>query len=272
MTGRPALGIRWTIGAVSPLGFAALRLSVWGARSAFGPEAALAIYVNSLPVAEARRRTGPLPEGVSWRPAGAVPDFLAHHLDPSMAEGVAWKFAPLQVFADRFELALDNDCILWEAPPTVRRWLTEPEPRCLIAADTELAHGAFTRLTRREPRNSGIRGLPPGYDLAAALEAVLAEHPVKLRSELDEQGLQIVALDRGRRAHVVSTEDVAICSPFWPHRPELGRCGAHFIGLNAHALPFDYYGRPASEWVARNFEHHRPEIERRIGIEQVSSA
>lgn len=263
---KPPIGIRWTIGDVSPRGFEALRLSIWGARRLFGPDAALAVCVNSVPLDDARRRTGPVPAAVEWRAAGDLPGFLENHLDGAMAEGVAWKLAPLRLFPDRYELSLDNDCILWQLPAAIEDWLEEEEPRCLIAADVKLALGAFAHLTRPEPRNTGIRGLPPGYDLGGALRAVLERHPVPLASELDEQGLQVVALDLGRPAHVVTSEDVTICSPFWPHRPELGRCGAHFVGLNSRALPWSYYDRPATECVIENWERHRAELHDRVGL------
>jgi hypothetical protein len=264
------IGVRWTIGDVAPEGFAALRLSIWGALGLFGQEAQYAVCVNSLPLQEARRRTGDVPAPVRWLPAGPAPDALEGALDATMAQGVAWKLAPLRLFHDRYELSLDNDCILWAVPKAIRRWLDEPEPRCLIAADVRLAHGAFTGMTRPEPRNTGIRGLPPGYDLAAALGAVLAEHPVPLSSELDEQGLQVTAMDRPRPALVVPTDDVTICSPFWPHQAWLGRCGAHFVGLNTKDLPFAYYGRPARERVLENWRWYLPELHRRVGLEMAA--
>ncbi|WEX10409.1 hypothetical protein [Chelativorans sp. AA-79] len=260
------LGIRWTVGDVSQRGFEALRLSLWGAHLAFGDEIRMAVVVNSLPPEEAKRRTGDVPRGVVWLAAGEPPGVLADFLDEEMAEGVAWKLAPPRVFPDIHELSLDNDCILWSVPPAIFAWMEEEAPRCLIAADVTLALGAFTEFTRPEPRNTGIRGLPPHHDLPAALERVLREHPVKLRSELDEQGLQAAAFDLDRPAHIVSTDDVSICSPFWPHQPDLGRHGAHFVGLNARRLPWTYYRRPASECVAENWERHRPELYRRVGL------
>lgn len=259
------VGVRWTIGDVSPLGFEALRLSIRGARRLFGEDAAYAVVVNSLSLEEARARTGSVPDGVAWQVAGGFPDRLRRWFDDGMAEGVAWKFAPPRCFPDRYEVSLDNDCILWDMPGAMAAWLEESEPRCLIAADVELAHGAFTGMTRPDPRNAGIRGLPPGHDLEKALLTVLETHAAPLTSELDEQGLQVVALDLGRPAHVVSTAEVSICSPLWPKRPILGRAGAHFVGLNSRDLPWNYYDRPASEWVAENWANHRPELERRVG-------
>src|SRR3954468_23144140 len=104
MSVRP-VGIRWTIGDVEPNGFEALRLSVWGAWRQFGAAGAYAVYVNSLDVGEAWARTGPLPDGVVWHRAGGLPGFLEAYLDGAMAEGVAWKLAPLRAFPDRYELA-----------------------------------------------------------------------------------------------------------------------------------------------------------------------
>jgi len=266
------LGIRWTIGDVSAFGFEALRLSIWGAYRAFGADTEMVVFVNSLPIEKARKKTREVPDIVSWACAERAPAFLADFLDGEMAEGVAWKLAPLRAFPDRFELSLDNDCIFWKIPPTVETWLRESPPRCLIAADVKAAFGSFSSLAGSQPRNTGIRGLPPGYDLGRALQAVLQDHPMRLGSELDEQGLQAVALDRDRPAHVVSAEEVTICSPFWPHEPRLGSAGAHFVGLNSHSLPWDYYGRPASELVSENWRRLRPELCRRVGVAEEAAS
>jgi hypothetical protein len=169
----PALGFRWTIGNVSDAGFEALRLSICGAWRLFGDDALYGVCVNGLSTNDARQRAGPLCSAVQWHCSGCLPRCLEPYLGEDMAEGVAWKLAPLRLFPERYEVAFDNDCILWEVPAAVQAWLDEPRPRCLIAADDILAHGAFTDMTRHEPRNTGIRGLPPHYDLEAALHAVL---------------------------------------------------------------------------------------------------
>jgi hypothetical protein len=261
------LGVRWTIGDVSPRGFEALRLSLHGAVRVFGAKAAYVVYVNSMSLREARARTGPAPPGVEWREAPREPpEVLRRHLDSGMAEGVAWKFAPLSAFTDRHELALDNDVILWCAPEAVRRWLGEANGARLIAEDVAMGHGAFTDLCGPEPRNSGIRGVPAGFDLAGALGRVLSQRPARLGSELDEQGLQVAAMSLDGPPLVVRTEEVSICSPFWPHQPELGRCGAHFVGLNARRLPWRYYDRPATQVRIEHWERHRPELYARVGL------
>jgi hypothetical protein len=185
-----------------------------------------------------------------------------------MAEGVAWKLAPPRLFPAAHEIAFDNDCILFAMPEAIRAWLSaENGAGCLVAEDVRAAFGSFAGLCGTMPRNTGIRGLPPGFDLEAALEAVFAAvDPATLRSELDEQGMQVAAVSRDRPPFVVSLEDVSICSPFPPHRPELGRCGGHFVGLNMPTLPWHAWGRPAAQSLEEHWVRHRPALYEAVGL------
>lgn len=267
-----ALNIRWTIGDVRDAGFEALRLSLWGAERIFPEEAAFHVCVNSIAVAEARRRTGDVPARVQWHAiARHVPAVLQPFVDEDMSEGTAWKLIPLLLDPAAKELAIDNDLILWALPPALRQWLDDPDGR-LIAADVVPAHGQFAAQCGPEPRNSGLRGTPAGFDYEDAITGVFAENPVMLRSELDEQGLQIAALSRGGAPYVVPVEDVAICSPFPPHAAEPGRCGAHFVGLNTRHLSFEVDGRPASEVRLDHWRAHRAALYGRIGLPLPSGA
>jgi hypothetical protein len=262
------LGVRWTIGDVSPAGFEALRLSVQGAVRLFGATARYCVCVNNMSVAAAQRRAGPMPRDVAWRSADpSVPDLLQPFLSTGMAEGVAWKLSPLRLFRHCHELSLDNDVVLWDVPRALYDWLNGPDPTaCLIAEDVTPAFGQFGAMCGAAPRNSGIRGLGPRFDLGAALARVLERAPVRLHSELDEQGLQIAALSADNPAFVIPVDDVTICSPFYPHRPGLGRCGAHFVGLNARDIPWRYYDQPATSVRIRHWKKLRPEVHRRVGL------
>lgn len=271
------LGIRWTIGDVSQRGFEALGLSILGAQQIFADDAQYVVCVNGLDAGEAKCRIGELPGQVRWiQSEGRVPRFLADFFDDRMAEGVGWKFAPLRVFPDCLELSLDNDCILWEIPPSVARWL-EDESRCLFAADVRRCLGQFEAFCGAAPMNSGIRGLPPKFDFEAALKQVLAMtnqrqgHRPVMKSELDEQGLQAAAVWLRGEPLIVTTDEVSICSPFYPHCPEPGRYGAHFVGLNARHIPWDYYDRPADTWMAHHWERHLPALREKVGLSKEKS-
>jgi hypothetical protein len=264
----PALGIRWTIGDVNPAGFEALRLSVCGVMRLFGDAAKYRVYVNTISVSEARRRVGETPDALEWCPSELnIPGVLRSYLGEGMAEGVAWKLMPLRAFADRFEISLDNDVILWGIPSAMLDWLKSGDSTAaLIAADVSAGHGKFSDICGSAPRNSGIRGLGPDMDFEAAIRRVLELKPVQLKSELDEQGLQVAALGLQSSPFVVDVADVSICSPFYPHNPDLGRYGAHFVGLNTRVLPWRYYGKPATEVRLDHWSRHRAELYNRVGL------
>lgn len=267
------LGIRWTVGDVAPRGWEALRLSVHCAVRLFGPESAYSICVNGVPLDLAQERTGELPRGVAWRAQTPedVPAFLRPHLGPEMAEGTGWKLLPPRLFPGRHELSLDNDCLLWEQPAALRAWLAR-EDATLMAEDEERSLGQFQDAAVPGALNSGIRGLPPGFDFEAQIQDALTDEqqrrgePVILHSELDEQGLQAAALYRASPLLLVSKEEVSICSPFWPRNPELGSCGAHFVGLNVRTYSWNYYDRPGHEVREEHWDRHRPELYARAGL------
>ncbi len=263
-----SVAVRWTLGDVSHHGFEALKLSIWSAHQLFPPDATLAVCVNTIPVETAKQRTGEIPSRVVWVNANErVPEWLRFHVDGAMAEGVAWKLAPVRLFPDRFEISLDNDVVLWEIPPAMAQWLESVGPdHCLLAEDTQRSLGQFSGCPDGRAINSGIRGLPPGYDYETDLREVLRNSGITLRSELDEQGLQAATLSR-KQLRLVSKQDVTICSPLPMHQQHLGRCGAHFVGLNPKSVPWtDADGRPLNEVIGAAWVSYRDEIEARISV------
>lgn len=266
------LAVRWTIGNVRPRGFEMLRLSIACAFRLFGPLARYVACVNSVSVSEARQRTGPLPIEPEWREVtrADVPSVLRTHSDAGLMEGMGWKLAPLRVSPERYELAIDNDCILWDLPEGMRHWLEAPDGS-LFAQDVDRCLGSFDGLCPPGAFNAGIRGLAPGRDLGSALAEVLAERASRtpgerLEAEIEEQGLQAAAITRMLPLFLVRTDEVTLCSPFWPRTPQLGTCGAHFVGMNAAHIPWNYYERPADDWLREHWEHHRPALYERAGL------
>ena len=267
------LALRWTIGDVSDRGFEMLRLSIACAFRLFGPSAKYLVCVNSITSKDAQARTGPLPVAAEWRQVTRddLPEILLIHSDTTVIEGMGWKLAPLRTFPERYELALDNDCIIWDLPEEMRQWLASKDG-CLFAEDVDRCFGSFDALCVPGKLNAGIRGLPPGVDLQKELEAVLnavsgpSKEPLRLSSEIEEQGLQAAMISLREPLFLVRTSEVSICSPFWPRSPDLGTCGAHFVGMNALYIPWNYYDRPADEWLDEHWQRHRPALYEKAGL------
>lgn len=267
---RRNLGIRWTIGNVSPRGFAALRLSLWGAFRLLGRRADYVVCVNSISVERARARTGPVPEDVSFEPVSRadLPARLARRLDKGMAGGAAWRVAPPRRFTERRELALDNDVILWELPAALERWLDEEDPeRCLVLGAAEEAYGRFAPACEPgPPRSAGLRAMPPRFDLTAELRTVLEGIEGPVATSADQRGLEIAALSRLRPPLVVSLDDVPACGPTSPAASHLGHAGARFSDLNAGDPPLRRAG-PATEAVCGDhFDALLSELHRRLAV------
>jgi hypothetical protein len=259
------IGIRWTIGDVSPRGFQALALSIIGARRVFGPAAELVVCVNTISPKAAQARVGAAAHLAEWHDStNDIPEWLLPFVDADMAQGVAWKFARVRMFADRHSLALDNDVILWQLPPAIDSWASE-EDSLLIAEDVRTHYGEFTRLCPVEPRNSGIVGLPPRFDVESSLRQLLTGTDVTLRSETDEQGLQVAMVTRERH-RVVGLDEVSISGYFRPHQLEFGTAGAHFVGVNAKKLPWTWNGRPGEEYTHGFWDSSLPEVLERLGL------
>jgi hypothetical protein len=273
------LVIRWTIGDVHPRGFEMLLLSITCAHQIFGDRTRYVVCVNSISVEQARRRTGPLPATVEWRQVtrADIPDVLRPYCSDDLMQGMAWKLVPLRMYPERYELALDNDCILWSIPKSMHRWL-ESEKAFLLAEDVQRCLGSFDALCPPGAYNGGIRGLPPRHGLHHALRDVLEEAArrsdgkFKLSAEIEEQGLQAAAMCRLKPLFLVPTSEVSICSPFWPNSPEFGTCGAHFVGMNSRHISWDYFDRPADEWLEEHWARHRPSLYDSAGLLVESAA
>ena len=273
------LALRWTIGEVRERGFEMLRLSILCAHRLFGPSAKYLVCVNSLSINTAQQRTGPVPAAVEWREVTKhdLPRRLQSYFDESLIEGMGWKLVPPRVFPDMYELALDNDCILWDLPHGMRQWLQSGNG-ALFAEDVDRCLGSFDSLCPQGKFNAGIRGLAPGIDFEQILESVLrdarrlvgAEN--HFTGEIEEQGLQAAAVCRIAPLFLVRTSEVSLCSPFWPRSPEFGTCGAHFVGMNAGHIPWTYYDRPADSWLKEFWHQKRTMLYSKAGLREALSA
>ena len=271
-----SLVVRWTIGDVRKRGFELLHLSIACARRLFGSSARYVVCVNSIEVDDARRRSGYFERGVEWRKVtrADAPEFLSEFCSEDLMEGMGWKLCPLRVDLNCHELILDNDCVLWALPQAMRRWLEEPNSY-LFTRDVERRMGSFETLCPPGAMNAGIRGLPPGDDLSEPLMEVLraateSNGGAQLNGEIEEQGLQAAAICWRAPLYFVETEEVTLCSPFWPRTPELGTCGAHFVGMNAAHIPWNYYDRPADEWLDEHWEASRPLLYEKAEIKRAA--
>ncbi len=132
-----------------------------------------AVPVNTVLSARQSSKRAKIPGEVQWINSNElVPRWLRSHTNAEMAEGVAWKLAPVRICPTLYELSLDNDVVLWEIPRVVGQWLMSPtRDVCLLAADLRPALGQFAHVCNDRSLNSDVPGLPPDFDMETMLEA-----------------------------------------------------------------------------------------------------
>ena len=102
MPGRK-LGVRWILGDVSPRGFVALGLSIWGAWKLFGPEARLRGLRNTVPIGQSTREGRGPARGRDWIDAAGVGAGVVRAVGLMVVwrRGLVGSLLPLQFFPDR---------------------------------------------------------------------------------------------------------------------------------------------------------------------------
>jgi len=177
----------------------------------FGPGAEYVVCVNTIDIPTAKQRVGAADGMVDWHDSNPdLPMWLLLYIDSNMADGVAWKFAPVRLFPDCHSLSLDNDVVLWSLPDSIRDWMQDGDS-LLTAEDVKACYGKFADFSSILPRNSS-RSFRP-------------------------------------RHRVVTLQEVSVSGYFRPHMLELGACGAHFVGVNAKHLPWTWNGRSGEEYI-----------------------
>jgi hypothetical protein len=88
-------------------------------------------------------------------------------------------------------------------------------------------------------RNSGIRGLPPGFNPQPVVEALLSQHErmsgaAVLLTSAPRTGVTGAAMAESMTNLLEVVEEVTL----WP--TALGNCGAPFVGSNARHLDWEY--------------------------------
>lgn len=149
----------------------------------------------------------------------------------------AWKLFPPRLRIDSHEIFIDNDMIICGRIPQITEFLSAKRPFCYGNYDERpFPYGSFAKLFTKTsgPQfklNSGIFGLPPGYDFEKDLVYNIERSQLSEWGYFDEQGLVATCL-LDKDPIFIGLEDVSNC---WL-KFEIGRHGFHFCGHNAEEL------------------------------------
>jgi hypothetical protein len=218
--------VRWTVSRASKEGLQCLQMSIRLMTRFYGDRFNYAVCHNDI----AQDQLRPLLEDFDLQYISQ-----AEHVEslPFRPWGPAWKLYPPRLDINTHEIFIDNDLILWKRPEFLEEFLTAND--FFITESPYRCFGTYDRPDIQKCYNSGLFGIPPGYDFASALRTLMTGR-TGYETRYDEQGMVSSLLhDQGCRQ--ISSACVFECFDKF----RLGMHGCHFVGLN-YAKP-DYWYR-----------------------------
>lgn len=122
--------------------------------------------------------------------------------------GSLWKVAPARMRIESHEIVMDNDIVILKNLPQIDEFLKISD-RALILEEPIRFYGRYDHLFGAGGPflNSGLMGMPPGYDFGAAIRRIWdANGKLQKLSQADEQGLLTYTLGRLSSYRIKTTQ------------------------------------------------------------------
>jgi len=130
---------------------------------------------------------------------------------------------------------MDNDIVIYKKVHEIDAFLGSDST--LLYQGIHGLHGIYVFEVPDGIRiNSGIFGLPPGFDFAARIEEMV----MPWKDKFDEQGMVASILLQYERYHVIPLTVVPIIEPYFPIEPHYRNAGCkgfHFVDANREDHP-----------------------------------
>jgi hypothetical protein len=156
-------------------------------------------------------------------------------------KGVAWKLYPPRIDKTRHEIVVDNDIVFLKPIKQIEEFFNS-DCTLLLEGDSR-TYGRFEKHVPPGVQiNSGIYGMPPGFDLNTHCDFFAGEWEKNAFGEhdknetFDEQGLVAFALLSHKKYVIIPNTSVANCERQLQNQSD----AYHFIGLNRKTFHKSY--------------------------------
>lgn len=152
-------------------------------------------------------------------------------VDGRFCGGTLWKVCPPRMRPGAHEVIMDNDLVIFKKPPQFDEFLESN--RTMILEEPFRFYGRFDALIPFEDRiNSGLMGVPPGYDFGAEIRKAWAENGSHRQiTQGDEQGLLMYVLQSHPNIRIPKSHIRELLAQDAP-RPFGDEFGYHFTQAN----------------------------------------
>lgn len=218
---------RWIIGPANKIAYQCLWLSIAKFRCLYKDQFHLVICHNNL-----------THEQFDLLPHNLVDEVLDQKqlksllvCNPPIDYSPSWKFYPPRLSMTSHEIRIDNDLVLYNKPKEIDEFL-DSDKHFLVTRSIARSYSKLGKLVKDGFNiNTGIVGLPPGFDFAGQLNQIITSW----ENFFDEQTITAVIL-QSKSCIILDLKTIAVayCDlPFFK-----GTCGTHFVGLNRGFLEY----------------------------------
>lgn len=219
----PKPALRWTIGKTTKEGLKCLKMSVRSAIDIYNDRFDYFVCINGI-------------DGVELQQLQNCPVHLVcqeRHRSELAIEprdgNPSWKLYPPRLTRYAHEIFIDNDLIVYKPLPIIEEFLKR-EDLFFMSEAAKRSYGSFDRLVNhRLNLNTGLFGLPPGYDFGDEINKTIKDNGTTWSNHLEEQGLVSHLLSR-KNLGVITLNQVYVCHKELPYGK--GTHGIHFVQLN----------------------------------------
>lgn len=234
--------VRWTVGNVSKDGFDCLRRSILNFQSLYSCRCVLCYNCEYELISY---------NGYARFPGLELYNQAEHIHDKPTPIGVSWKLYPSRLNPDGYEISIDNDLVIEKSIKEIDEFLNSDST--LLLEGNSRTYGKFgTHVPKGYQINSGIYGMPPGFDLQKYINFYSGESWEKnafgqheKNETFDEQGIIALALLSYHKRLIIPSTTISNCENNYEECD-----GMHFISLNrvANHQPYKIYRTKRDKW------------------------
>jgi hypothetical protein len=222
---------RWTLGPVSDQGFYILKESVKKIKQTYGTTFQYVVCWNGLTPKQLDQL-----KQIKVDLFQQMPDSL-----PYPPKNEMWKLYPPRLDMNVHEIVVDNDIVIFDKIPIIDQFLESNFN--LLYEGLHRSLGSYDRYVPPGLRiNSGIYGVPPGFDLKAGILHLLSNDKTPgWKDRFDDQGIIAHVLTKNGNFQILRQSTVPILEPQMV-APKTGCQGMHFVFANRmESQPWNQY-------------------------------
>ena len=149
--------------------------------------------------------------------------------NPKLINGPHWKLYPPRLLHDQHEIIIDNDIVIYKEIEEINAFLLSNTFLITSPIKRSYSKQFGGKIKKNFNINSGLVGLPPGFDYKKEIENILSEGSGSWMEHFDEQTV-VAAIMQNKKLTIIPFSTLSACCN--GTKMLIGEKGTHFLGVN----------------------------------------